>query len=107
MALILTNATSSPSATTRTLVYTAPTGVTATIFDGTISNKDDTNKLMHYVTVELEDSGVFTSLGKNVAIPYGVSPQFPKLVVKPGQKLHITIDTADTIDFVVSIAERN
>lgn len=107
MALNLTNAKVSPANTARTIVYEAPSGVTGTVFDGTVSNSDDTNKAVHYATLELWDTGVFTSLVKNMAVPYGVSPQIPKLVVKPGQRLYVTIESANVLDIVVSIAERS
>lgn len=107
MALNLTNAPASPTNTSRTQVYVAPANVTGTIFDGTISNKDVTNKAVHYVTFELEDAGVFRTLVRDMAVPYGVSPRFPKMVVKTGQKIHVTIDTANTIDVLLSVAERS
>lgn len=107
MALNLTNSPVSPSTTARTQVYVAPTGVTGTVFDGTVSNTDTTNKAVHYVTFELEDTGVFRTLVRDMAVPYGVSPRFPKVVVKPGQKIHVTIDQANTIDVLLSIAERS
>lgn len=107
MALALNNAPIVITTTARTQVYAAATGVTATIFDGTIANVDIT-KVTHYITVELEGpAGVFTTLGKDVAVPYGVAPRLPKIVVKPTQKLHVTADAANAIHVNLSVAEKS
>jgi hypothetical protein len=108
MALLLKNATSKPSSTSRTLVYTCPNSPTvgATIFDGTITNLDNVNKTVKYITLEHEVSGTFTSIGKEIIIPYGISPRLPKIQLLPGEKLHITVSEANQIDLFVNIAER-
>lgn len=108
MALALKNVTAKPNVTTRTLIYTAPVtaGANATFFSGTISNLDDTNQAVQYVTFELEVSGVFYPIGNKMPVLYGVAPIFPKLVLKQGEKLHVTISTANMISVVLSVAER-
>lgn len=108
MAITLTNAAVTPSTTARTLVYDATAVInSATIINGTITNIDDVNKSVHFVTVEMEvQTGVFKKILNNSAVPYGISPTFPKINLKPGQKLHVTVSSANVVDVVVQLAER-
>lgn len=107
MALNLTNAPVRIGAT-QTLIYAAPAGTTATIFDGTITNVDDANQAMRFVVFELRRvDGITFKLGNKIAIPYGMSPRVPKVVLRPGESLYGTADAANSIDCVIMIAERS
>lgn len=108
MAMKLTNVAVTPANSTRTLVYTSPVvGQSATVFDGTITNIDDFNKQVHFITLEVEMTpGVFKKLGNKIAVPYGLSPRVVKTNLLPGQKLHITVSTGNTVDVFLSIVER-
>lgn len=106
MGMLLKSASVKPSTATRTLAYTCPASTTTTIFDGTISNVDTTNKAVQYATIEHEKAGVFTTIGNEMPIPYGRSPRFPKMVLNAGEKLHVTIKTANMVHVFISLVEK-
>ena len=90
----------------RNLIYTCPTGKSSVIFNGTISNTD-INYGQITCTLEVERSGVFTNIGKDIFVPYGLSIIIPKIVLGAGNKLHATISVANTVDINLSVVEKD
>lgn len=90
----------------RNIVYTCPTGKTSIIFHGTLANTD-INYGQVTCTLEVERSGVFTVIGKDIFVPYGLSIIIPKIVLGAGNKLHATISVANTVDINLSVVEKD
>lgn len=94
---------------TRTTVYTCPgSGVLNTIvFSGTAANIDTTNKVDHWVTLEV-GTGSPAAVLVQVPVPWGGSIKFPKLNVAPGESVYVTADTNLTgIQANISLVERS
>jgi hypothetical protein len=94
-------------ATSNTLVYgPVATGVTAILFAGTFANLDNTNQLMHYLTLQTYD-GVsnYTTLLNKIPVPYGSSSKCPKIVLLAGESLYASADTASMISASVNSVE--
>lgn len=109
MAMKMTNIISRATAT-RSQIYAAPStpaNLTSVVFDGTISNVDTTNKAIHYLTLELRSGNNYFSIGNAIAVPFGLSPRLPKIVLKAGESLYITGDAANVIDVVGAVVERS
>jgi hypothetical protein len=94
----------------RVLVYTTAStaGLTATIFTGTVSNIDDVSKLDRLVTVDrlLVDGVTYSNIFNNIIIPYGGALPMPKLTLLAGEKLFISVSSANTLNIDMSIAVR-
>lgn len=94
---------------TRTTVYTCPaSGVLNTIvFSGTAANIDSTNKLDHWVTLEVGTGSPAVVL-MQVPVPWGSTIKFPKLNLAPGESLFVTADISTTvIQANISLVERS
>ncbi|SRR6266581_8775501 len=93
--------------TSRTLLYTCPSGTQAVAFSGTIANIDDTNMATHLITAEVQKTdSSYVSLLNYVMVPYGRSLSFPKLVLQAGEKLYVKAELASTLAARISIVER-
>jgi len=93
----------------RTLVYTAAatTGLTATLFTGTVSNIDDVGMLDQMVTLDrLTASGIYSNIFNYIIIPFGGALTMPKVTLLADEKLFISVSTANKINIDVSIAVR-
>lgn len=94
---------------TRTAAYTAPANVLSSIiFDGQISNLDSTNKVSHFVTVEIYTGAVYNTIFKDVEIPYGLASPIPKQVMAANEVLYITSTdgTAAVLELGCQVVER-
>ena len=93
----------SPSAlyanTSRTLIYgPVPSGKTALIFAGTITNDDRIGKSPHTATLECRDNNnYYTPLLTDIKIPYGNTSKVPKKVLLTGESIYASADSAGVI----------
>lgn len=96
-----------PSTTSRTLLYTSPANTQGFVIGGTLANLDTVGHLAHYFTLEKEVSGSFYPIAVESYIPYGASTVFnTTITLNPTDKLHITVGTASKISVNLSITER-
>jgi hypothetical protein len=92
--------------TSRTLIYgPVPAGTTGIVFSGSFPNLDNTNKLMHFLTLEKFDGTTYNSELNSIPVPYGSASKAPKIVLNTGESLYATADTAAMIGVSLSVLE--
>lgn len=93
--------------TSRVLLYTCPGSTQAVVFEGTISNVDDSNLVDHSVTLEVQktDNSYVKKLNK-VPVPYGSSLALPKVTLLAGEKVYLTAEATNVLIARLSIVER-
>lgn len=95
---------------TRTTVYTCPASgvLNSVVFSGTAANIDATNKLDHWVTIEVGTGGSPVVIMAQVPIPWGSTIKFPKLNLAPGESVFVTADINLTVVHAnISLIERS
>lgn len=90
----------------RTVVYTAPAGITAVVFSGTISNVDP-SMVDRKVTLERRksDGTTYFARFKDLPIGYGGAQNLPKIILTEGESLVATCDAASMAHITLDIAE--
>lgn len=98
----LTNYTSSSVGTTAVTVYTVPAATTGTIVGLNLANTSASS-----IDVDVQAAGVY--LVKAVPVPAGaaLSVLDGKLVVKTGETVQVTSDTATSVDVILSVLEQS
>lgn len=92
---------------TRTLLYTCPSGTQAVIFSGTVSNIDGSH-LDQSLTIEAlkVDGTTYIMVGNAIIVPFGSSLILPKIALLAGEKLYLTGSTAGSLTARASIVEK-
>lgn len=112
MSVLFKNAPSSGTqliANSRTLIYgNVPGSTTAIIFDGTISNVDDSGQLDHTFTAEVRraDGTTRDILLNKIIVPYNSSFQLPKIVLMTGEAIEFTGVDNNKLAAKLSLIER-
>ena len=92
--------------TSNTLVYgPVSTGVTAIVFSGSFPNLDNTNHLMHYLTLQKYDGTTYNVELNNIPVPWGSASKAPKIVLYAGESLYASADVAAMIGVSLSVLE--
>ena len=96
------------NSTSRVKLYSVPEDIaSAVVFSGTISNRDNQNKTVHFFSLELEYApGLFRFIGNRLAIPFGVSPTLPKINLTGSQALWVTASASGVLDVSAHLVER-
>lgn len=95
--------------TTRTLLYTAPSNITAIVFSGTVSNTDNVNKADHFITIEIRrpDGTTYRAMFKDFPVAYGGALMIPKVVLMPTESIFVSAETNAVLTVITSIVERS
>lgn len=92
--------------TSNTLVYgPVGVGVTAIVFSGSFPNLDNTNHLMHYMTLQKYDGTTYNTELNNIPVPWGSASKAPKIVLYAGESLYASADVAAMIGVSLSVLE--
>lgn len=92
--------------TSRINLITAPADKEVIIFSGTVSNKDETNRVTHLVTIEVNAGGTWRTIARDMPVSYNSSWCLPKIVLQSGDILGVTGSLINVMDIYASFVER-
>ena len=82
-----------------TVVFTGPTTGSSIAFEGKISNLDSTNKVSHFVSLNVGGAFLF----RDVEVPYGSTLATLKFVIGQGESVIFYSDVDNTAEISLAV----